>query len=1021
MPRQSLTLLMLCMLLLTGPAGMVAANDHSSDRECTIFVDWDRGDLISVPNENGDILYGEWELIHRYRVEFEPAFSNGSSPSEVNVTLFHQRGAIIVGDSNSSDILIAGGEIDITLAEEPEFGDEIEISVMTEGAICSRELRITNWNQPIADHEITRNTTWSSGNIDSANDSERSSYVELEFNGRGWQQRIGSTLISNELGTGFLSVNSFEDDTSIQLYLALDKVWLNETYLDQELLNQEFEMVGNGSMFFTENNSQSIAVQIDVTDALYNRTLANGDLSEHLLLNGNGSMTINSDDENESMFGSGIVPVFFFEYEDFNGERTLQDTKLIAQMTLQIQIGDGDYAELELEEFRMNDKWVYGVQEERLLKYVGGGEFGFVASESQPYIVVNGTIDKIHYEDRNGLIIADTIRVDGEYNGDASGTFGVIRFIDDLTTEQNASGNYFEVNKIHNENWFNISATPIGPIGQEFQAEHNMTFEYTVPQADWDSPTIRYEYVEENGTNDEYPEYSPIPSEPDPPISSSANATPITRESGAAPEILIEGDTFWLLENVALTAQVTAQLVGSSTVDGHQVEVMNWKGMYSGNSWANGTVINEGILAGLIDEVRRVITINDTISSYLVETQTLERIHFPLIITSDENTEPTLIELRFREGVLYAEGGLAHLEAVIEDVDADVQQVEVDLTTYGMGIVQLSDRGLFGDRVIHDDIWTAEIEATGLVYGTENVEVDIRDYWAQVSEMAVLNIENPAPRMVSLQFSPSVVHRGDSVSISIQAIDGHGVDSISVDLLGFGGEVISLIQSDVEISPPIWEGEFAVANGMIPGDVFLPIRLTDLDGASRLSHSIIMDGNLVDAPQLTILNEAPIADTISIYRNGEVRENIAVPEDGSPIYQLIEVLIDDPDGISSVQAKIGRLAPIGQSEQWLLMVDDGTGGDRIASDGIYTLSVDARSSLPEGKMTILIRGTDIYLSTTAEEDQQVVLNLEKTDSETSSTFWTAKMTTALIWGGLILLTMLAITGIVFTLKNSELE
>ena len=122
-----------------------------------------------------------------------------------------------------------------------------------------------------------------------------------------------------------------------------------------------------------------------------------------------------------------------------------------------------------------------------------------------------------------------------------------------------------------------------------------------------------------------------------------------------------------------------------------------------------------------------------------------------------------------------------------------------------------------------------------------------------------------------------------------------------------------------------------------------------------------------------------------------------------------------------MQAKIGRLAPIGQSEQWLLMVDDGTGGDRIASDGIYTLSVDARSSLPEGKMTILIRGTDIYLSTTAEEDQQVVLNLEKTDSETSSTFWTAKMTTALIWGVLILLTMLAITGIVITLKNSELE
>ena len=466
---------------------------------------------------------------------------------------------------------------------------------------------------------------------------------------------------------------------------------------------------------------------------------------------------------------------------------------------------------------------------------------------------------------------------------------------------------------------------------------------------------------------------------------------------------------------------MTAESVGSSTVDGHQVVVMNWKGQYGGNSMANGTVINEGILAGLVDEVRRVITINDAVGSYLVENQTLERIHLPLIITSDENTEPKLIELRFREGVLYAEGGLAHLEAVIEDVDADVQQVEVNLTRYGLGIVQLSDRGLSGDHVIHDDVWTASIEAASLVYGTETVEVEIRDYWTQVSEMAVLSIENPAPRMVSLQFSPSVVHRGDSVSISVQAIDGHGVASISVDLLSFGGEVISLIQSDAEISPPIWEGEFTVANGMIPGDVFLPIRLTDLDGASRLSHSIIMDGNLVDAPQLTILNEAPIVAAISIYRNDEIHENIAVPEDGSPISQLIEIIINDPDGISSVQAKIGRLAPIGQSEQWLLMVDDGTGGDRIASDGIYTLSVDARSSLPEGEMTILIRGTDIYLSTTAEEDQRVVLNLEKTDSETGSTFWTTKMTTALIWGGLILLTMLAITGIVITLKNSELE
>jgi hypothetical protein len=52
---------------------------------------------------------------------------------------------------------VAGGEIDIILPEEPIFKDEIEISVETLEASCSRFIRVTNWNQPIADHEITSN------------------------------------------------------------------------------------------------------------------------------------------------------------------------------------------------------------------------------------------------------------------------------------------------------------------------------------------------------------------------------------------------------------------------------------------------------------------------------------------------------------------------------------------------------------------------------------------------------------------------------------------------------------------------------------------------------------------------------------------------------------------------------------------------------------------------------------------------------------------------------------------------
>ena len=46
-----------------------------------------------------------------------------------------------------------------------------------------------------------------------------------------------------------------------------------------------------------------------------------------------------------------------------------------------------------------------------------------------------------------------------------------------------------------------------------------------------------------------------------------------------------------------------------------------------------------------------------------------------------------------------------------------------------------------------------------------------------------------------------------------------------------------------------------------------------------------------------------------------------------------EMCIRD-SGLSSVQVKMGRLAPIGESNSWILMKDDGDGVDRVANDGV---------------------------------------------------------------------------------------
>jgi hypothetical protein len=118
---------------------------------------------------------------------------------------------------------------------------------------------------------------------------------------------------------------------------------------------------------------------------------------------------------------------------------------------------------------------------------------------------------------------------------------------------------------------------------------------------------------------------------------------------------------------------------------------------------------------------------------------------------------------------------------------------------------------------------------------------------------------------------------------------------------------------------------------------------------------------------------------------------------------------------------MGRLAPIGQSNDWILMKDDGLGIDRISGDNIFSLEILARSSLPNGEIEILIRGTDIYLSSTSPEDQGIIINLEKVDLDSGSENWILENDSLLITIGLIFILVLSAVGILLVLRNSEFE
>ena len=998
---------------------------------CEILADWDQQWDFS---EDGG---SEVSLVHRYRVVFDPPLSDSISHEELNTSVEHTRGSFQSSGQNTS-IFAAGGEIEIILEEQPQFGDYVWISVQSPVASCSRSLNITNWNQPISDHEVTRETDWSLSGMEG--DSQG-----VTFEGRGWQKRTGDVLESNELGNGTLVLDMANGSQGAAVDLDLDRIWLNETYHGTELISQDFEMAGSGLIAISiDEGDEGAMVNAEIKDAYVLRSFKDGKITERMMFEGDGWISIDGGDNESSGGVFGEVFLLYFETWDEDGFRRLQDIQIEANASARISAA-GEFFSFDLEELILREKWEEGIRTDQYSRIFGSGQFEFIASDEAPYIEVNGTIPIFHMQSEGGETVADTIIVDGTYDGDAEGSFGLVRRIVESDVYGNATGTLFEADKIQNEFWFNVSATPFGPIDQEWGAEHNLTYEYVVPQEDWMNRTIRYTYVEDNGsTEDEFPENSPIIQNPDSPEANAIFSNHISRETGACPQILAIGDSFHLIGNKEMTLEVSVTNSKIAYIDGHEISVAEWHGISGGISSANGSIINEGPLSGLLNEVSRVLTldIGDNSEISLIEEQRVDRILSPSIVTFDENTPPMLSgnsesSVRFRESVLSSEGGIAHLEISIDDIDTDTKSVIVDLSSIGMGLIELSDSGLSGDLVIHDDVWTARIVHNGLQSGNLPISVIMEDYWVTNQQDVSIQISNAPPRLIHLDFSPDSAFRGDEVQVHLGAYDGHGIKSVSVNLQSMGGSMVELSPEPVgsvwewqhngdirstEITT--WSGSFHIPPSMSPGRQNIPIHLEDQEGGSTTTTLIggILSSNVGrQAEKVLIGNQPPSITNLTILRDGNPVDEVTSLNSGGELNYTLEATIQDFDGVSSAQAKIGRLAPIGQSEVWQLMSDNGIGPDRVANDGVFSLAFSARSSLSEGEMTLLIRATDIFLSTTADQDQQHNVSITKSDSVKSGTSWISSNSTAIILISLVTLLALGVGAFINILRNSELE
>ena len=970
---------------------------------------------------------GSGNITHGYRIVLDQSLSF-SELDELAVTVLHTD----VDDNEIGNWAIdwTGGnntELSFVVNSTLDWKDQVTIEVWQNDCcnpsvmIGSRNIQVTIWNEPLSDHEITRVTNWNLVQ-DTVNFTDSESWA-LDFIGQGWQQRTGDVLVSNELGTGMLSIEeSTEGGTgTVAIMLWLDTVWLNETVNGMELQSQIFEMRGNGTIGIN-SSEDGINTEIfgNVVNSYIIRSLDQGIVEEQIRIEANGGLEMSSEGGGESMQANGTLALLLVEVHDIDGQRVLSNTEFEGTADM-IMTGDDYEMDLDINQIISRERWENGQLHSSLNRVQGDGAFDFSDQEENSSVVVNATVYDFFTESVNGNKTGDRIHVDGTLSGDVTGDFGTVRdIVASNHTQANATGEEFDVNVIFTESWFNLSGVGNNPF--DFEAVHNRTWEYEVPQEHWDNRTVRLRWDSMEGgepsEGDEFPERSPLErNRTVPEAESTLGGVDITRETGIAPAELMVGDRLDLLGSELMYLSVTATSTGTVVRDGHTIPVTYWDGQYGGDSHAQGAVISEGILAGLVAEVTRNATLDldDGGSLEFGETQSLARVLSPSIITESENTPPTIESVVIREGSITNEGaGIAHLEITVDDPDWNVRAVTADLSALSLGTVTLNDVGMDGDISVHDETFTISIEYTGTLDGDVNIEVEVTDDWTSVSESHIITILNRLPQISTLTFSPPTVNRGDITNVVVSASDGSGVTAVGIDTTQWGGNVTWLTQLDGN-----WIGDISVPENIPSGDQILPVRLEDGAGGSGSTSKF---GTGEDLTALHILNEGPVISNVTFYDGQDVVNSLGIPVLGVNEYTLT-ARVTDYDTVSIVQAKLGSIAPPGQSNNWISMRDDGQGPDATAGDGIWSVMVEVRPGVSGGITQFEIRGIDQQLAQTPLNERTHEIELGNSGDgsgggqavlETASSTW-------IILSIISIIILISLVGLAFWIRGGGLK
>ena len=970
--KARVTLLVLLFLASTIP--LTSANETDN---VTITTDW--------TNDHAYIISGDVDI------------------SEISATHIHSGEPLDVGliyDTTEENLKII---LNTTIA----YGDEITISA---GEV-SRSLTVGFWGQPIDDHEVTLNSQWT---MDQQWENENGSqkYI-LAFNGQGWQQRVGSSLESWEMGNGTLLLLSSTGEGITSMDINLSSVWKNETSLDGIMTGQVFDARGSGIIQLDTNNEDGdIKIQGEISDAWINRSMIGDIIDERFRLEANGSISLSAEDEDSLIDLDGEVAVLLIETWDSNGTRKLSHTQFEATADMTLQDNESRM-DLSLDTFESIERWEDGVRTDQFNKMTGHGSFGLSDSDENTSVQINGTVHDFHTESEDGLVIVDNLHVDGRITGDAQGTFGVVRGIEQEARQANKTGVMYDVVIVHQEEWFNItgiSALPNSNLGAG--AHHNESWSYDAKQTHWENRTIRTVWEQtgpDPSSGDIIYENSPIQSQPEPPtVENAIGDVTVSRESGFSPINSVPGDVFTLNQQDGMELTVTTGGYMTVQIDGHLVDTVSWTGNYSGgvSGNASGNLIIDGPLSGLNVEINRDFQIefgDEGELVFLTENQSVNRVLSPSIISVYDNSEPVIESISLAQGVVTGEGGApGYLEVKVSDIDYNVERVIVDASSIGINqTIALNDRGLNGDLVIGDDVWTTEIHVMGLEFGELPLNITAIDAFDESSNRSAnITVLNQAPRLTYFEAVPTILSRGEVMIVNAEVLDGHGVNSVSVDFRDFGGNM-----TDLNRVGDIWIGQVEIPNGMSPGKHIFKMRMVDNEGSAITVEKVSSSGqhhlplSSDQELEVTVMNEAPIINV------GETRI-IEVGDDEVEYTLTVEVL--DPDGLFWVKTNLDSLAPPGESNSWLSMSSNG--------NGTYSIQLTVKTYIALGTYEVRIKAMDSYGTQTGEESLSITLKSPSNDNVDVS-----ESGIVTIIAGIGLGLLLIVGGILYVMRGSDEE